>query len=269
MGKELLVAKRSCKQRLQSIIVNPRRINIAIRNSQRARITRKKQTKRSKFQNERKHISVTPARRLERFAAEAKEESDDTLVLSEPFDDIEIGNDRGRLLQLSTHKPTTAQAKINQEPDPLPSTFTDNTRRIVRVVKLPPKSGGVTSLGIQVVPRTVEIGIQVGTPSPEVAKDYRYHFHAVQQQLAHQQHLAHQQQQQLVQQQQLIQQQQQQLSQKQQQWAQWQPNRPAVLERPYVIPYIAPTAPAPSNRRQRRNAIAREKYIQRHNLKRE
>lgn len=153
-----LVAKRSSpKKRLQSIIIKPRRLTFARRNT-----TVNRTNKRSKFQKERKQTHLNPTDQHRQTPT--IEGDSDTLVLSESFDDIDDtrrhNNERGRLLQLSTQKPKPAESAPIGKPDEIPKNSIDTTKRIVRIAH---DSHG-TSLNVCVKPKTASIGIQVGSP---------------------------------------------------------------------------------------------------------
>lgn len=155
MSSKSLVAKRS----LRSIVITPRRIPIAKRNARTFRSSNAIQHPRSKFKTERTQPLITPAARREQLSRAESLEGAKT--------NNESKGDRGRLLKLSTLKPTNTASVRKQEPDPIPVNCIDTTKRIVRIIK---SSGGPTSLDVEVRPKTVSIGIQVGKPSPQLAR---------------------------------------------------------------------------------------------------
>lgn len=98
---------------------------------------------------------------------QAEEHDNDVLVVTEEID-IESpvkAQGRGELLRLSTKKPAASQPQLAHKPDPVPANGIDTTKRIVRVVHRPQNS---STLDVTVVPQTRSIGVQVGTPAPEL-----------------------------------------------------------------------------------------------------
>lgn len=164
-----LVAKRSCRKgKLRSAITkikprqtkftNPRRWHAIARQS--AKIKPAKKTRLSSIPK------ITPEIRRQAFESAASNtgESDgDILVLHE--EDIEFGDERGRLLRKSTLRPEPSVTETH-EPDPIPPNSVSNVKRIVRIVKRPVETQTSNTIGTQTIapvkPKTVSIGIQVG-----------------------------------------------------------------------------------------------------------
>lgn len=122
-----------------------------------------KQQSRTKNVVKRPKPAITPAKRQQ---IQAAEESDkDILIVNErvDIDSPSKPRERGILLQKSTRKPAVSKPKTIRKPDPVPANSTDTTKRIVRVVHQLPKQ---TTLNVTVVPKTNSIGVQVGSPTP-------------------------------------------------------------------------------------------------------
>lgn len=282
-----MVAKRSFSARLNSVVIKPKRLRITKRHGRwEANLNRRQHVRvnRHKFETERKQPIITPAKRLKKYSKPIDEEDADTLEIPESvsFDDIipvhrNSVTERGRLLRLSTAKPAATVQEAPEEPEPVPSNCTSNTRRIVRIVKRPFTVEGTETLGIQVSPKTVSIGIQVGTPSRELQKIERpsceapfiepplrsYWTHKVNLPYPPATTSQHQSNAQQFAQQQLAQQQ---LAQQQYMPQQQLAFYPAPFMQPFQQPFVqTPYQQGPIlSRRQRRNVDKRQKYIQRH-----
>lgn len=144
--------------------------------SERAKVLKQFRARRNqstlKLQSRRKVISnqskpaLTPA---ERRKIQAEESDSDILVVTTEtvdFDSPVKSKERGKLLRLSTKKPVTAKPQVLRKPDPVPANSADTTKRIVRVVHRPPSS---STLDVSIVPKTRSIGVQVGAPAPELS----------------------------------------------------------------------------------------------------
>lgn len=68
-------------------------------------------------------------------------------------------------MKQSTLKPAPSRETPIGQPDPIPANCLDTTKRIVRIVRPPRSANQPVSLDIQVLKKTVSIGIQVGSPT--------------------------------------------------------------------------------------------------------
>lgn len=109
---------------------------------------------------------ITPEKRREQIESKANESDDDILIVTEKVDIGEGSNERGRLLQQSTLKPPPAERQPAAVSDEIPPNHIDTTKRIVRIVN----KERMPTIDVTVVPTTKSIGVQVGTPSPELNK---------------------------------------------------------------------------------------------------
>lgn len=198
--------------------------------------------------------SVTPA---DRRSVQADESDSDILQVTEEIHFASPVKARGQLLRRSTLKPVASKVARIQKPDPVPANCVDTTKRIVRIVHSPPRPA---TLGITLVPQTRSIGVQVGTPSvqlqvkpiappaePPLRSYWTHHVnlpyppsHVAQQQSmvnVPQQHAAHYYQPAYV------------------------PSYSPSYAQPQVNQHVTYQQPS---RRQRRNVIKKQKYMQRH-----
>lgn len=166
MSNNSLVAKRSFAK-LRSVVIKPNRCIKLLNRQSFKRNHKGGKTLRPKNKPLPK---ITPQQRRELVEAAQSEEDDDILNLDEKIDLFDSSDERGRLLRQSTLKPAPSCKIPNATPDPIPTNCLDNTKRIVRVVKPANSANQTVSLDIKVVPKTVSIGIQVGTPSPDLAR---------------------------------------------------------------------------------------------------
>lgn len=164
---ELLVAKRSSREgsRLKSAVVRPPANKKLERNWKnvarriRAINQNNKKVARGKVSASRTRPKITPEQRVINTDR-------DILDLDEQVDLPDV-IERGRLLKKSTLKPATSKPRQELIPDPIPVNSIDTTKRIVRVVK---NHHNTSTLGVSVVPKTVSIGIQVGSPCAELSR---------------------------------------------------------------------------------------------------
>lgn len=106
--------------------------------------------------------------------AEQQANDTDVLVLDTDIEFPELKNaERGRLLRQSTLKPAAVEPPAQRQPDPLPSNSVDTVKRVVRFAGRGRETSfiNVNPLG-STEPKTVSIGIQVGTPSTEIGQRY-------------------------------------------------------------------------------------------------
>lgn len=160
-----LVAKRSLQteSRLKSVIVKPRKFIIKNRLqtiARRIKTINKPTAKVSRRKNEtiKPLPKITPELRR-KISKQPNDSDEDILDVNGDIDFTEFekpNNDKGELLRKSTLKPSINEPKPLQTPDPIPPGSTDTTKRIVRIVKKPLPSPSP--------PKTVNIGVQVGSP---------------------------------------------------------------------------------------------------------
>lgn len=157
------------ERRLKSVVVPTSRIKLLKRlqykKSSSPKIVRKKQKSRAAKQPK---PVVTPEQRRKETLQISSDSDEDILNVTEEIDIDSAASERGKLLRKSTLKPAVDKPVPIREPDPILPNCTDTTKRIVRIVQRQHTSA--STLDVTVVPKTKSIGIQVGTPSPELNK---------------------------------------------------------------------------------------------------
>lgn len=161
---KLSPVKSTGERKLKSVVV-ARRIKLIDRLRLNKPIRRQlSQKSQGKKGGVRPQPKVTPEQR--RKVQVAEESDQDILTVTEDVD-IDGATERGKLLRQSTLKPAISAQKTIREPDPEPANSTSTVKRVVRIVHRPHEPN---TLDVTVVPKTRSIGIQVGLPSRELDK---------------------------------------------------------------------------------------------------